>query len=187
MLRFPMIHPPLPRLPGTNAPSPPLRSRFFVAPRTVSHFGPHCLQSFTHSSALTRQGGGIPSLLTPAPCPSPSSRPQGGICFSLTPLSSLLATLTESSILHSPQPLCLPLLRKLPGVKFFQLGKSPFFSVTSPRRSPFFHPFFALFSRKTRHQRFPFWNAPASFPATPSKSSVEWGLVQTGSALEERA
>src|SRR5271170_5456938 len=33
------------------------------------------------------------------------------------PLSPVFATLTESSILRSPQVLCLPLLRKLPGCR----------------------------------------------------------------------
>src|SRR5271154_6070745 len=171
MLRFPMIHPPLPRLPGTNAPSPPLRSRFFVAPRTVSHFGPHCLQSFTHSSALTRQGGGIPSLLTPAPCPSPSSRPQGGICFFLTPppLSSLFATLTESSILHSPQPLCLPLLRKLPGCQIFQAKQKPFLLSYFTPQIPVFRYVFRVISAKSASPTLPILERPR----TLSRHSVQ--------------
>jgi hypothetical protein len=41
---------------------PSLLTRVFAVPRTISHFGPLCFQSFAHSSALMRGGGGMGSF-----------------------------------------------------------------------------------------------------------------------------
>jgi 23S rRNA pseudouridine1911/1915/1917 synthase len=66
VLSFPMTLAPLPKPPGANSLFLPLPTRVFVVPRTISHFGPLCFQSFAHSSAIRWGWGvGVPNFVFP--------------------------------------------------------------------------------------------------------------------------
>jgi hypothetical protein len=109
---LPPAAPPSPSLPRKILPLDPLQASPFALLARKTQNPLLCFQSLAHSSAI-RWGWGVPHATEATQ--TMSSRPQGGICFFPTSLSLLFATLTESSILRIPQPLCLPLLRKLPG------------------------------------------------------------------------
>ena len=66
VLPFPMTLAPLPKPPGANSLFLPLPTRFFVVPRTISHFGSLCFQQLAHSSAIRWGWGvGIPNFVFP--------------------------------------------------------------------------------------------------------------------------
>ena len=73
-------------------------------------------------------------------------------------LSPLLATLTASSILRFPQPLCFPLLRKLPGCHFAQADPASFILSHLTYPMPSFSSLFPSFSAKKATRSFPEWN-----------------------------
>jgi len=100
---------PSPIPPGRILPLDPLQ------PPPFAHFDRKtqnpllCFQSFAHSFAIRAEGEYASPLVTTH---SPLLLQEQHNLPSVTPF---LATLTKSSILRIPQPLCLPLLRKLPG------------------------------------------------------------------------
>src|SRR5271168_4208770 len=104
VLSFPMTLAPLPNPPGTNALFPPLLTRSFVPPRTFSHFGPLCFQSFAHSSAIGGGGGCGPQIKNAFPPANTSDpRPTASASF---PQPLCFHTLTNSFATRNfPTPL----------------------------------------------------------------------------------
>jgi len=131
-----------------------------------------CFQSLAHSSAIRwGWGAGCPDNYRLAPPEAVIPSEARDLLF-LSPLPSgsltpLFATLTKSSILRSPQPLCLPLLRKLPGCpKTIPNVKLPSITCAFPSLLPLSTFHFPHSARSFR--RFcPFQSVPLSFlPST---------------------
>ena len=82
----------------------------FLPPKSV--FPPLCFQGLAHSSAIRWGWGGAAPQQHFRDSPLATRHSSLATSSFLTPLLPLLQ---KSSILRIPQPLCLPLLRKLPG------------------------------------------------------------------------
>src|SRR5271154_5518994 len=156
------------RLPRSERPSLPLQPLFLPSPTPKSHFPPLCFQSVAHSFALRGEGSSVRFFI--------ASLLPYLIPFAL--LSPLFATLTESSILRSPQLLCLPLLRKLPGCpnslpisELFTphppLSLASFDSRSSILSILFVFTFLQTLWQHRNPQLFSFQSIPNSFTETP--------------------